>query len=63
MQMDDTTILIPFISLLNSVLLTDKPLSKFILKYDIQNYFRNFTKNVSEKLNFQWNKTQAVLVM
>ena len=40
------------ISFLNNVLLTDKTCCKFMLKYGIQNYFRQFTK-VNKKNNFQ----------
>ena len=47
--MDDAPVLIPFISFLNGVLLRDEPCCKFMLKYDFQNYFRQFTKTFSMK--------------
>ena len=28
-----------------------------MLTYDNQNYFQQFTKSLSEKFDFQWNKT------
>ena len=57
--MEDAPVLIPFGSFLNSVLLTDKPCCKFMLKYVVQNYFRKFTKILSQEFNFQLNKTHT----
>ena len=48
MQMVDVSALLRFISLLNCVLLTDKPYCKFMLKYETQNYLRKFAKTLSE---------------
>ena len=52
MKMDDAAVLIPYMSFLNSVLLTDEPGCKFVLRYDIQNYLPQFTKILSVKFNF-----------
>ena len=52
MQMDGPPVLIPCILFWNSALLTDKPCNNFMLKYDTQNEFRQFTKILSEKFNF-----------
>ena len=60
--MDGAPVLIPFISFLNSVLLMDEP-CKFMLKYEIKNYFRQFTEILSEKFNVQRNKTHTDLVI
>ena len=46
-------VFIPFISVLSSVLFMDEPYCKFMVTYDIQNYFRQFTKFLSKKINFQ----------
>ena len=48
--MDGAAVLILLI--LNSVLLKDEPCCKFMLKYEIQNYFRQFMKILSEKFIF-----------
>ena len=50
MWMNDEPVFVPFISFLDSVLLTDI-WRKFMLKNDIQNYFRKFTNILSEKCN------------
>ena len=34
-----------------------------MLKYDIQNHFWQFTKNSSEKFNYQWNKAYTDFVI
>ena len=52
MWMDGAPVLIRSISFLNSVLLTDVRSCIFMLKNDIQNYFRKFTKILSEKFYF-----------
>ena len=48
--MDDASVLISFISFLNSVLLMGELCCKLMLKYDIQRYFQNFTKILSKNL-------------
>ena len=63
MKMDGAAVLIPYMSFLNSALLTDEPGCKFVLRYDIQNYLPQFTKILSVKFNFPQNKTHADLVM
>ena len=63
MQMVDVSALLRFISLLNCVLLTDKPYCKFMLKYETQNYLRKFAKTLSEIYKCWWNKRRADLVM
>ena len=50
--MGGAPVLIPFISLLNSVLLADEPCYKFMLKYNIQN-LPTIYKNFKWKINTQ----------
>ena len=52
MWMNDEPVFVPFISFLDSVLLTDI-WCKFMLKNDIQNYFRKFTNILSENVTFR----------
>ena len=49
------------ISFISGTLLKEKPRCKFMSKYDIKNYFRQFTKTLS--ICFQWNKTQRDLLL
>ena len=48
-------------SFVNSAFLTKEPCYKFMLKYDTQNYFGQFTKTLS--LCFLLNTTHAEMVM
>ena len=50
--MDGPSVLIPCILFWNRALLTDEPRNNFMLKYDTQNDFRQFTKILSEKFIF-----------
>ena len=52
MWIDGALILIPAISFLSSALLTVEPCCKFMLKNDIQNYLRQFTKILIGKYEF-----------
>ena len=57
MKMDGAAVLIPYMSFLNSVLLTDEPGCKFVLRYDIQNYLPQFTKILSVKFKCKHTQT------
>ena len=49
------------ISFISGTLLKEEPCCKFILKYDIKNYFRHFRTTLA--VCFQWNTTHIDLVM
>ena len=49
------------ISFIRSTLLKEEPCWKFMLKHDIKNYFRRFTKTLN--ICFQWNTTDVDLEM
>ena len=49
------------ISFISGTLLKEKPCCRFMLKYDVKNYFRQFTKTLI--ICFQWNTKHTDLVM